>query len=87
MLPALLADHQSCNHACASNAVDSPRGIGFIFDRNRLNVALSRAETLVLVVGSPELANTPINSLQQMSQVNSFCWFTSPKIEVSCLAG
>lgn len=60
---------------CASNAGDSSGGIDFIFNRNRLNVALSRAETLALVVGSAELANTPVSNLEQMTKVNSFFWF------------
>lgn len=67
---------------CASNAGDSLRGIDFIFNRNRLNVALSRAETLALVVGSPELANTPVNNLEQMTKVNSFCWL----LEKGCVS-
>ena len=31
---------------CASSGDSSPRGIEFLFNRNRLNVAISRAETL-----------------------------------------
>ena len=36
---------------CASNASDSPRGINFLFSKNRLNVAISRAQALAIVVG------------------------------------
>ena len=35
---------------CASSGDSSPRGIEFLFSRNRLNVAISRAETLAIVV-------------------------------------
>ena len=35
---------------CASSGDSSSRGIEFLFNRNRLNVAISRAETLAIVV-------------------------------------
>ncbi|MFK7889504.1 MAG: AAA domain-containing protein, partial [Granulosicoccus sp.] len=55
---------------CTSDAADSPRGIDFLFDRNRLNVAVSRAQTLVVVVGHPDLATTRVGSLEQLKKVN-----------------
>lgn len=58
---------------CASNATESPRGIGFLFNRNRLNVAVSRAETLCVLVGNPQLATTPVKSVGELKQVN-FVW-------------
>jgi superfamily I DNA and/or RNA helicase len=58
---------------CASDAADSPRGIDFLFSKNRLNVAISRAQSLAIVVGNPKLANTRVNSLKQMEQINFFC--------------
>ena len=57
---------------CASNASESPRGIDFLFSKNRLNVAISRAQSLVIVVGSPNLATTPVNNLRQMELVNFY---------------
>lgn len=57
---------------CASNALESPRGIEFLFSKHRLNVALSRAQSLVVVVGSPNLARTPVNNLRQMELVNFY---------------
>ncbi len=58
---------------CASDASESPRGIDFLFSKNRLNVALSRAQSLAIVVGNPKLANTPVNNLKQMELVNFYC--------------
>jgi uncharacterized protein len=58
---------------CASTGDSSPRGIPFLFSRNRLNVALSRAETLAIVVANPALARTPCSSVEQMRLVNFFC--------------
>lgn len=57
---------------CASSAAESPRGMEFLFSKNRLNVALSRAQALAIVVGSPDLAHTPANSIEQMKMVNFF---------------
>ena len=58
---------------CASQGDASPRGIDFLFHKNRLNVALSRAQSLAIVVASPALARTRCQSLAQMEQVNLFC--------------
>ena len=58
---------------CASQGDGSPRGIDFLFNKNRLNVALSRAQSLAIVVASPALARTQCLSLAQMEQVNLFC--------------
>jgi len=57
---------------CASDANESPRGIDFLFNRNRINVAISRAQTLAIVVSNPSLTNTRVNSVEQMKLVNLF---------------
>jgi uncharacterized protein len=44
--------------------------MSFLFDRNRLNVAVSRAETLCVVVGHPGLAVTPVATLADLKRVN-----------------
>jgi uncharacterized protein len=58
---------------CSSAGDSSPRGIPFLFSRNRLNVALSRAETLAIVVANPALARTPCTTVEQVKLVNLFC--------------
>jgi uncharacterized protein len=58
---------------CASSGDSSPRGIEFLFNRNRLNVAISRAETLAIVVASPALVKTHCSSIEQMRLVNVYC--------------
>jgi uncharacterized protein len=58
---------------CASSGDSAPRGLEFLLNRNRLNVAISRAQCLSIVVGSPALAQTPCSSISQMELVNAFC--------------
>jgi uncharacterized protein len=58
---------------CASTGDSSPRGVEFLFNRNRLNVAISRAETLAVVVGNPALVRTNCTTIEQMRLVNVYC--------------
>ena len=58
---------------CASSGDSSPRGIEFLFSRNRLNVAISRAQTMAVVVGSPALVRTRCSSVDQIRLVNVYC--------------
>ena len=52
---------------------DAPRGIDFIFDRNRMNVAISRARALAIYVGSPELLRARPTSIERMSAIAAGC--------------
>jgi uncharacterized protein len=54
----------------SSSAVDLPRGLDFLLSRNRLNVALSRAQALAVVVCSPRLVEADIRSVDQMRLVS-----------------
>jgi uncharacterized protein len=56
-----------------SSAKDLPRNLEFLFSRNRLNVAISRAQCLAVVVASPLLAEIPCRTVEQMRLVNTFC--------------
>lgn len=58
---------------CASDANDSPRGIDFLFDRNRINVAISRAQSLAIIVANPGLANASASNIEQQQKINTFC--------------
>jgi predicted RecB family nuclease len=58
---------------CSSEGGGSPRGIEFLLNTNRLNVALSRAQSLAIVVGNPRLAETRCSSVAQMTLLNLFC--------------
>jgi uncharacterized protein len=56
-----------------SDVDDSPRGLDFIFDKNRLNVAISRAKALAIVVANQGLNNCTVTNLAQMEKVGLFC--------------
>jgi len=49
------------------------RGLGFLLDRNRINVAISRAQCLAVVVADPRIAQTAGGSLEQIALLNLFC--------------
>ncbi|MEA2336742.1 MAG: hypothetical protein QOE82_749 [Thermoanaerobaculia bacterium] len=50
-----------------------PRGVEFLFSRNRLNVAISRARCLAVVVTSPRLLDVDCRTPDQMRLVNHVC--------------
>ena len=58
---------------CASSANESPRGMNFLFDKNRLNVAISRAQCMAIVVYSPALLETIPTNIEQIANMNIFC--------------
>ncbi|HEX6347274.1 TM0106 family RecB-like putative nuclease [Umezawaea sp.] len=54
----------------SSAAVDLPRGLDFLLSRNRLNVALSRAQVVAVLVCSPRLVEADIRGVDQMRLVS-----------------
>ena len=58
-----------------SSGEDAPRDAGFLFSRNRLNVALSRAQSLAILVCSPALLDTRAASVEDMRLINTLCRF------------
>jgi len=59
----------------SSSGEEVPRGLEFLFSRNRLNVAISRAQCLAVLVGSPRLLDVRTRSVDQMRLVNALCRF------------
>ena len=57
----------------SSSADDAPRGVEFLYNLNRLNVATSRAQALVVLVGSPTFLQVHCRSPRQMELVNALC--------------
>jgi predicted RecB family nuclease len=58
---------------CSSYGEYGSRGLSFILDRNRINVAISRAQCLAVVVADPRIASAAAGSLSEMNLVNLFC--------------
>ena len=53
----------------------APRGLDFLYSRNRLNVATSRARCVAVVAMSPELLRVRARTPAQMRLVNAVCRF------------
>ncbi|MBP8699233.1 MAG: TM0106 family RecB-like putative nuclease [Syntrophorhabdaceae bacterium] len=51
-----------------------PRHIEFLYSKNRLNVALSRAKCLAMLVANPALMSIKCSTIDQMALVNTLCW-------------
>jgi len=58
-----------------SSGEDLPRNLEFLFSRNRLNVAISRARALAVLVASPRLLDVACHTVEQMRMVNALCRF------------
>jgi uncharacterized protein len=56
-----------------SSPEDAPRGMEFLYSLNRLNVATSRAQAMVVIVGSPLLLEPECHSPRQMQLANALC--------------
>ena len=56
-----------------SNAEEAPRGMSFLYSQNRLNVAISRAKCMSIMIGNPELFFPHCEDPMQMKLANSFC--------------
>jgi uncharacterized protein len=59
----------------SSTGEDVPRGLEFLFSRNRFNVAISRARALAVLVCSPRLLDVRCHKVDQMRLVNMLCRF------------
>jgi uncharacterized protein len=57
-----------------SNGDYLPRFMDFLFSKNRINVAISRARSLAIVVANPALLTISCRSPEDMALVNTLCW-------------
>jgi ATP-dependent exoDNAse (exonuclease V) alpha subunit len=59
----------------SSSGEDVPRGLEFLLSRNRLNVAISRAQCLAYLVCSPRLLEVDCKTIPHMRLANALCRF------------
>jgi uncharacterized protein len=57
-----------------SSGDEMPRNIDFLFSKNRLNVAISRAKCLAILIASPELFSVQCRTPEEIAMVNTLCW-------------
>ena len=59
----------------SSSGEEAPRGLSFVFNQNRINVATSRAQCRVELVCSPRLLEADCKTVEEMRLVNALCRF------------
>ena len=65
----------------SSSADDAPRGVDFLYDLHRLNVAVSRAKALTAIVASPDLLDAEVHTPEQLRAVNALCRYVEEATE------
>ena len=59
--------------AASDVADEAPRGLDFLYDPHRLNVATSRARAMAIIVASPDLIRVSCRTPHQMTLANALC--------------
>jgi uncharacterized protein len=59
----------------SSTGEEAPRGLSFVFNANRINVATSRAQCRVELVCSPRLLEADCKTIEEMRLANALCRF------------
>jgi uncharacterized protein len=57
----------------STTAALAPRGVSFLYDLHRLNVAISRARAMAVIVGSPLLTDAEVHTPEELRAVNALC--------------
>ena len=57
----------------SSDSENLPRHKDFFFNRNRLNVAVSRAQNVAIILFNPNLLLASANTIHEMKLLNNFC--------------
>ena len=60
-----------------SSPEDLPRHVDFFYSKNRLNVAISRARTLAVVLANPKLLELDAKSVEHLRLVNTLAWLVA----------
>jgi uncharacterized protein len=67
----------------SSSAEDAPRGMGFLYNPNRLNVATSRARCACILVATRRLLEPECRTPEQIRWANSLCRYRELAAEVA----
>ena len=65
----------------SSSPQDAPRGMNFLYNPNRLNVATSRAQCVSILVASEKLLEADCRTVEQMRWANALCRFRELALE------
>jgi len=67
----------------SSSAEDAPRGMSFLYNPNRLNVATSRAQCMSILVAARRLLEPECGTPEQMRWANALCRYRELAREVT----
>jgi uncharacterized protein len=65
-----------------STPEDAPRGMEFLYSLNRLNVAVSRARCVAVLIANPRLFQVECRTPRQIELANAFCRYLEMAIPV-----
>jgi superfamily I DNA and/or RNA helicase len=65
----------------SSSIEDAPKGMSFLFNPNRLNVATSRAKSVCILIASPKLLEPECRTIDQMRWANGVCRFVEGSLD------
>jgi predicted RecB family nuclease len=69
-----------------SSGGEIPRNVEFLYSRKRLNVAISRARCIGVLVASPALLTIRCHTVEQMRLVNALCLLDEKAVEQTAIA-
>jgi superfamily I DNA and/or RNA helicase len=67
----------------SSTSQDVPRGMNFLYNPNRLNVATSRARVACVLVASDKLSEADCRTVDQMKWTNALCRYKEMAAEIT----
>lgn len=67
----------------SSSALDAPRGMSFLYNPNRLNVATSRARSACILIACPDVLEPECHSPHQMKWASGLCRYRELAREIS----
>lgn len=70
-----------------SSGAEIPRNVEFLYSRKRLNVAVSRARCIGVLVASPALLTIRCHTVEQMRLVNALCLLEEKAVEQTVAVG